>query len=79
MWQTEEESRVETPSSGGLPLTIQCECTYSKMLMLNCVFHSLFGDLNWEGESHTGAITNTTWATDGSLLKLEDGFETGID
>lgn len=49
------------------------------MLMLNCVFHSLFGDLNWEGESHTGAITNTTWATDGSLLKLEDGFETGID
>lgn len=38
-----------------------------------------FSDLNWEGDSHTEAVTDTTWATDGSLLKLEDGFEIGID
>ena len=49
------------------------------MLMFTNVFDSFFSDLNWEGASHTEAVTNTTWATDGSLLKLEDGFGIGID
>lgn len=73
MRQTEEDSRVEATLSGELPVTTQCECTYSNAPS------SFFLDLNCEGNSHTEVVTNTTWVTDGNLLKLEDGFKIGID
>lgn len=34
-----------------------------------------FSDLSCEGNTDTETITSTTQATDGNLLKLQDGFE----
>lgn len=79
MRQTGEDSRVEATLSGELPVTTQCERTYREMLTFSNAPSSFFLDLNCEGNSHTEVVTNTTWVTDGNLLKLEDGFKIGID
>lgn len=70
---------MEATLSGELPVATQCERAYSAMLTFSNAPLFLLSDLNYEGNSHTEVVTNTTRVTDGNLLKLEDGFKIGID